>query len=98
MPCAATVSRKVSRTTLSGAVGPTGLSFGLIGFFLWVAENVATYFGAWQYPHQLKVWRVVAPAKATSWAMLIIVAFVLVAAWRARRGQLSTIGVPASTP
>ena len=67
---------------------PVALSFGLIGFFLWVAENVATYFGAWQYPHQLEVWRVVDPAKVTAWAMLISVAFVLVAAWRARTGQL----------
>ncbi len=63
---------------------PLALSFALIGFFLWVAENVATYLGAWQYPHQLEVWRLVDPAKATAWAMLISVAFVLVAAWRAR--------------
>jgi uncharacterized membrane protein YoaT (DUF817 family) len=67
---------------------PLALSFALIGFFLWVAENVATYFGAWSYPHQLQVWRVVDPAKATAWAMLISVTFVVVAAWQARTGRL----------
>lgn len=72
---------------------PLALSFALIGFFLWVAENVATYLGAWQYPHQLEVWRLVDPAKATAWAMLISVAFVLVAAWRARSGQLHALSV-----
>lgn len=79
---------------------PLALSFALIGFFLWLAENVATYFGAWQYPHQLEVWRVVNPTKATAWAMLISVAFVLVAAWRARADQLRELGggYPAPTP
>jgi uncharacterized membrane protein YoaT (DUF817 family) len=67
---------------------PLALSFALIGFFLWLAENIATYFGAWQYPHQLEAWRVVDPAKFGAWAMLISVAFVLVAAFRSRSGRL----------
>jgi uncharacterized membrane protein YoaT (DUF817 family) len=67
---------------------PLALSFALIGFFLWVAENVATFFGAWRYPHQLEAWRLVDPAKFGSWAMLISVTFVLVAAFRSRAGRL----------
>jgi len=67
---------------------PLALSFALIGFFLWIAENVATYFGAWQYPHQLEAWRLVDPAKFGAWAMLISVTFVLVAAFRSRAGRL----------
>ena len=35
---------------------PLALSFVLIGFFLWLAENIATYFGAWRYPYQLHGW------------------------------------------
>jgi uncharacterized membrane protein YoaT (DUF817 family) len=67
---------------------PLAMSFVLIGFFLWLAENIATFFGAWRYPHQLEAWRLVDPAKFGAWAMLISVAFVLVAAFRARAGRL----------
>jgi uncharacterized membrane protein YoaT (DUF817 family) len=67
---------------------PLALSFVLIGFFLWLAENIATFFGAWRYPHQLEAWRVVDPAKFGAWAMLISVTFVLVAAFHARAGLL----------
>lgn len=35
---------------------PLVLSFVLIGFFIWIAENIATYFGAWVYPNQAKQW------------------------------------------
>ncbi|OII60847.1 hypothetical protein BJP40_08255 [Streptomyces sp. CC53] len=57
---------------------PLALSFGLIGFFLWVAENAATYVGAWSYPHQLGGWEPVALSKFGAWALLISVTFVLV--------------------
>lgn len=67
---------------------PLAVSFTLIGFFLWLAENIATYFSAWRYPHQLEAWRLVDPAKFGAWAMLISVTFVLVAALRARTGRL----------
>jgi uncharacterized membrane protein YoaT (DUF817 family) len=67
---------------------PLALSFALIGFFLWIAENIATFFGAWRYPHQLEAWRLVDPAKAGAWAMLVSVTFVLVAAFRSRAGRL----------
>ncbi|MEV0965961.1 DUF817 domain-containing protein [Streptomyces sp. NPDC049910] len=56
---------------------PLALSFVLIGFFLWVAENAATYLGAWSYPHQLGGWEPVALTKFGAWALLISVTFVL---------------------
>ncbi|MEU8825662.1 DUF817 domain-containing protein [Streptomyces sp. NPDC048636] len=56
---------------------PLALSFVLIGFFLWVAENAATYAGAWSYPHQLGGWQPVAFTKFGAWALLISVTFVL---------------------
>ena len=31
---------------------PLLLSFVLIGFFLWLAENISTFFGIWRYPNQ----------------------------------------------
>ncbi|MFD0773301.1 DUF817 domain-containing protein [Streptomonospora algeriensis] len=61
---------------------PLALSFVLIGFFLWVAENIATFLGAWEYPHQTDVWRLVHPAKFGAWALLVTVACVIVATWK----------------
>ena len=59
---------------------PLVLSFVLIGFFIWIAENIATYFGAWVYPNQAKQWAIVGPAKISSWMLLVIISFIIVAA------------------
>lgn len=59
---------------------PLALSFLLIGFFIWVAENIATFFGAWQYPHQKRQWAIVGPTKISSWMLLVIISFIIVAA------------------
>jgi uncharacterized membrane protein YoaT (DUF817 family) len=58
---------------------PIALSFVLIGFFIWVAENIATFFGAWQYPNQMEAWSLVHLGKVTSWLLLVIVSFLIVA-------------------
>ncbi len=63
---------------------PLALSFVLIGFFLWVAENAFTILGAFRYPHQADAWAMVHPAKFGAWALLVTVSFVLVAAWKTR--------------
>ena len=67
---------------------PLALSFVLIGFFLWAAENVATFLRAWQYPSQESVWTLVHAAKLGSWSLLVVVSIVLVAAVKAYEGQL----------
>jgi len=67
---------------------PLAVSFVLIGFFLWLAENIATYLGAWHYPDQLATWRLVHPAKFGAWALLISVSFALIATWHAKAGRL----------
>ena len=59
---------------------PMALSFLLMGFFIWIAENIATYFGAWQYPHQKRHWAIVGPTKISSWMLLVIISFIIVAA------------------
>ncbi|MFG2947822.1 DUF817 domain-containing protein [Streptomyces adustus] len=56
---------------------PLGLAFTLIGFFLWLAENIATYLGAWTYPYQAHGWEPVSVSKWASWALLISVTFVI---------------------
>jgi uncharacterized membrane protein YoaT (DUF817 family) len=72
-------------TWVSFAVGdvryrmPLAVSFVLIGGFLWLAENAATLLGAWQYPDQADVWRLVHVSKFGSWALLVSVSFALVA-------------------
>ena len=58
---------------------PVALSFLLIGFFIWVAENLATAGGAWAYPDQRLGWRAVSLGKIHSWTLLVILSFVLVA-------------------
>lgn len=66
---------------------PLVLAFVLIGFFIWVAENIATFFGGWVYPNQRLDWAIVGPAKISSWMLLVIVSFIIVAVlMRATRG------------
>lgn len=67
---------------------PLALSFVLIGTFLWIAENAATWLSAWRYPDQLHVWQVVHAEKLGSWSLLVSVSFVLVAALHALDGKL----------
>lgn len=58
---------------------PLLLAFVLIGFFTWLAENVATFFGVWRYPHQLGAWTTVHVGKWSSWTLLVIMTFTIVA-------------------
>lgn len=67
---------------------PLALSFVLVGAFLWVAENAATWLRAWQYPSQESVWTLVHAAKLGSWSLLVVVSIVLVAAVKAQEGRL----------
>ena len=57
---------------------PLLLSFILIGFFIWFAENIATFLGAWKYPNQLKAWSNVHIGKWSSWSLLVIMTFIIV--------------------
>jgi uncharacterized membrane protein YoaT (DUF817 family) len=79
---------------------PLSLSFVLIGFFLWVAENGATWLGAWQYPDQAEFWQLVHVGKWGSWALLVSLSFVLVAAVKRWEGTFyGAVGAsPAVTP
>ena len=58
---------------------PLLVSFILIGFFIWLAENISTFFGVWAYPEQLGAWTRVHVGKWSSWSLLVIMTFTIVA-------------------
>ncbi|AVR96722.1 DUF817 domain-containing protein [Pseudoduganella armeniaca] len=58
---------------------PLLLAFVLIGFFIWLAENLGTFFGVWRYPNQLGAWAVVHVSKWSSWSLLVVMTFTIVA-------------------
>lgn len=55
------------------------LGFLLTAFFIWIAENISTYYGAWKYPDQIHAWTIVSTGKITSWFLLVIISFIIVA-------------------
>jgi len=67
---------------------PIALSFVLIGFFIWIAENIATFFGAWKYPNQTESWSLVHLGKVSSWLLLVIVSFLIVATLKQVKGSI----------
>ena len=58
---------------------PLLLSFLLIGFFLWLAENISTFFGVWRYPNQVGAWAAVHLGKWSSWSLLVVMTITIVA-------------------
>jgi uncharacterized membrane protein YoaT (DUF817 family) len=58
---------------------PLLFAFVLIGFFIWLAENISTFFGVWRYPNQIGAWAVVHLGKWSSWSLLVIMTFTIVA-------------------
>ncbi|WP_394269569.1 DUF817 domain-containing protein [Qipengyuania sp.] len=57
---------------------PLLLGFGLVALFIWLAENIATFANAWNYPGQESGWQMVGAAKLGSWYLLMLISFVLV--------------------
>ncbi|WP_433677032.1 DUF817 domain-containing protein [Microbacterium gorillae] len=49
-----------------------------VAVFIWIAENIGTRFGAWQYPDQADGWQLVSLSKLSSWGLLMIISVVLV--------------------
>ena len=58
---------------------PLPLAFVLIGFFIWLAENLGTLGGVWRYPNQLGAWSMVHVGKWSSWTLLVLMTFSIVA-------------------
>lgn len=58
---------------------PLTLAFLIVGFFIWLAENIATFFNAWKYPDQYENWQLVSFSKISSWFLLVIISVIIVA-------------------
>ncbi|MGG3283571.1 DUF817 domain-containing protein [Paenibacillus solani] len=58
---------------------PLVLAFLLIGFFIWIAENISTFLGAWTYPDQERTWSIVHIGKISSWFLLVVISVIIVA-------------------
>lgn len=56
---------------------PLLLAFILIGFFIWLAENLGTLFGVWQYPNQIGAWATVHVGKWGAWSLLVMMTFTI---------------------
>jgi uncharacterized membrane protein YoaT (DUF817 family) len=58
---------------------PLAVSFLLVALFIWIAENIATWSGAWLYPSQVAGWHPVGLEKLVAWFLLMLISVVLVA-------------------
>ncbi|MEE7449266.1 hypothetical protein MRF4_16485 [Methylobacterium radiotolerans] len=58
---------------------PLLLGLLLVALFIWFAENLGTLSGTWLYPNQRQHWSIVPVAKLSSWFLLMIVSYTLVA-------------------
>ena len=59
---------------------PLLLACGLTALFIWVAENIGTLTRTWAYPNQLSGWALVSWGKLSSWALLLVISYAMVAA------------------
>lgn len=73
-----------ARTLMYARVWRSRLRLPLIAAFagvaavIYLAENIATWAGAWLYPNQMHGWEPVSPSKLSSWLLLMIISVVLV--------------------
>lgn len=74
---------------------PLSLGLVLVAFFIWLAENIGTFFGLWTYPHQLGAWAAVHVAKWSAWSLLVLMSFTIVTNLKHIK---ATVHVPASLP
>ena len=75
---------------------PLLLGFLLVALFIWFAENIGTYTGTWLYPRQMQHWTPVALSKLTSWFLLMIISYSLVA-WINGVGALDHVAEQTTT-
>jgi uncharacterized membrane protein YoaT (DUF817 family) len=59
---------------------PLLLGLFLVALFIWFAENIGTLTRTWLYPHQRAAWSMVSLGKLSSWFLLLIISYVMVAA------------------
>ena len=74
---------------------PVLVVFAGVALFIWLAENIGTWGGAWLYPHQEGGWEMVSPQKLVAWFLLMIISVVMVT-WVYRPKPPETAPVPRS--
>lgn len=57
---------------------PQLAAFAGVALFIYLAENIGTWAGAWSYPDQVDGWHPVSLSKLVSWFLLMIISAVLV--------------------
>lgn len=57
---------------------PVLVVFAGVALVIWLAENIATWAGAWLYPNQEAGWELVSPQKIIAWFLLMIISVVMV--------------------
>lgn len=72
---------------------PVLVVFAGVALFIWLAENIGTWGGAWLYPHQEGGWEMVSPQKLVAWFLLMIISVVMVT-WVYRPKPPETAPVP----
>ncbi|MBO0979349.1 DUF817 domain-containing protein [Microbacterium sp. SD291] len=63
--------------------------FAGVAVFIYLAENIGTWAGAWAYPDQVEAWQPVSPSKLSSWFLLMIISVVMVTWIHPPRAPLS---------
>jgi uncharacterized membrane protein YoaT (DUF817 family) len=59
---------------------PLLLGLFLVSLFIWFAENIGTLTRTWLYPNQISAWTMVSFGKLSSWSLLLIISYGMVAA------------------
>ena len=78
---------------------PLAASFLLVALFIWLAENIATWSGAWLYPSQVGGWHPVGLEKLVAWFLLMIISVVLVAwVYKPQAPETGTAPHPEASP
>jgi uncharacterized membrane protein YoaT (DUF817 family) len=58
---------------------PLLLGLFLVSLFIWFAENIGTLTRTWLYPNQMSAWAMVSLGKLSSWYLLLIISYGMVA-------------------
>lgn len=72
---------------------PLLVGFALVALFIWFAENLGTFAGAWIYPSQKQGWTMVSFAKFGSWYLLMLISYALVAMIRRPQERIDTLSL-----
>lgn len=83
---------------------PLLLVYAGVAVFIYLAENIGTWAGAWVYPDQVLSWQPVSLSKLSSWFLLMIISVVMVTwvypprpPWRTKKNGVDAASA-ASTP